>query len=85
MSLRSLAGIVAIMLLASPAIAQVPAQPQLPQTPREQALGGKLIQEINENLTLATNVIVLQQQVQKLQEDLAKARQDKKSEPAKQP
>lgn len=57
------------------------AQAQQPQSPREQAVTAKLIQEINNNLQCASDVVTLQQQIAKLQEEL-KTGAEKKEQPA---
>lgn len=49
--------------------AQTPAQ-----SPREQALTAKLITEINNGLSCSTEVVTLQQQIQKLQAQIAEAK-----------
>lgn len=53
------------------------AQAQQPQSPREQAVTAKLIQEINNNLQCASDVVTLQQQIAKLQEELKTAAEKK--------
>lgn len=61
------------------------AQAQQSQSPREQAVTAKLIQEINNNLQCASDVVTLQQQIAKLQEELKTAAEKKEQPAAKKP
>lgn len=53
-------------------------------SPKEQALTQELIQSINNNITCKTDVVTLQQEIQKLRAELAKTKKpEKKHEPGK--
>jgi hypothetical protein len=71
----------AVVALTVSALAQAPSAPPSPQ---EQALSGKLMVEINENIQLRTALVQAQQQVVDLQKQLAaKNAPPKKDEPKK--
>jgi hypothetical protein len=67
-----------LLLVAMPAFAQ---QPQQPASPMEQALGQKLMEEINSNIQLRTQLVGMQDQIKDLQAKLKP--QDKPPEPQK--
>lgn len=78
--IRTIATTAFILSLGCYALAQTQ-----PQSPREQAVTAKLIQEINNNLQCATDVATLQQQVARLQEELKTANEKKEAPAAKKP
>lgn len=60
---------IAILFLATPALAQQPQQPQQPQqaqqpSPNEQAMSAKLIREISDGLQCSGNLIATTQKLQ---------------------
>jgi hypothetical protein len=57
-----------VMLFASPALAQQQAAP----SPTEQALGAKLMEEINANISLRVTIIQQQEKIKMLQDREAK-------------
>jgi len=57
-----------LLLLASPALAQ-----QAPQSPMEQAISGKLMDEINQNIQYRAALVTLQAQMADLQKKLDEA------------
>lgn len=74
---------VAVCLVLSAGVSRAQPAPQQ-QTPREQALSAKLIQEINENLALSTSLVTMQQEMQKLRDEL-KAKQSEPKPDTKKP
>jgi hypothetical protein len=70
--------VVAIALIVGIAIARAQ---QPPTSPLEQALGSKLMEEINQNVQARASIITLQQQLKAAQAELAKQKPDGKPTP----
>lgn len=69
--------LIALLLLSAPAFAQ---QQPRPPSAEEQALGGKLMEEINANIQLRTELLKAQAQAKSLQEENMKLRAASKVE-----
>jgi hypothetical protein len=70
--------VLALLVLSAPVLAQ-----QGPPSPEAQALGGKLMEEINSNVTLRTELIKTQAQLKSAQEENAKLKASVKAEAPK--